>query len=186
MGISGKPEQLIDLERAKQDFIPIIKRFSGGGTVIVDRNTLFITLIFAKEHLPAAPFPEPILRWTADLYAKAWEIPGFQLLENDYVIDDKKCGGNAQYIQKERILHHTSFLWDYDPMNMEYLLLPSKRPRYRQDRAHSNFLTTLKNHINPKDAIDLFKKELSNHFSLQSFHPKSWTPPPHRKTLLCI
>lgn len=186
MGISGKPEQLIDLERAKQDFVPIIKRFSGGGTVIVDRNTLFITFIFAKEHLPTTPFPEPILRWTADLYAKAWEIPGFQLLENDYVIDDKKCGGNAQYIQKERVLHHTSFLWDYDPMNMEYLLLPSKRPHYRQDRSHSNFLTTLKNHLTPKDALDLLKKELSNHFSLQSFHPKSWTPPSYRKTLVCI
>ena len=35
MGISGKPEELVNLDRLS---IPLIKRFSGGGTVVVDET----------------------------------------------------------------------------------------------------------------------------------------------------
>lgn len=147
MGISGQPENLLHLEAVKRDRIPVIQRFSGGGTVIVDENTLFITFIFNKSFLPIHPFPEPILRWTAELYTKSWNIPGFQLKENDYCIGEKKCGGNAQYIKKDRWLHHTSFLWDYSEINMSYLKLPSKRPKYRADRDHGDFLIPLKQYV---------------------------------------
>ncbi len=40
-----KPEQLIHTEQAKQAGVQVIKRFSGGGTVVTDSNTLFATLI---------------------------------------------------------------------------------------------------------------------------------------------
>lgn len=146
MGISGQPENLLNVELVKRDNIPVIRRFSGGGTVIVDEETLFVTFIFSKGSLDIAPFPESIMRWSADLYASSWQIPGFFLRENDYVIGDKKCGGNAQYIKKDRWLHHTSFLWDYKPGNMEYLQLPMKRPKYREDRSHQEFLCCLKNY----------------------------------------
>ena len=147
MGISAEMETLIDVEKAKKEKIPILKRFSGGGTVIVDENTLFVTLIMKSEAVPIQPFPEPILQWTEKLYQKSWKIPHFHLRENDYCIEDKKCGGNAQYIRKGRWLHHTSFLWDYCPNNMELLFLPPKRPHYRKDRLHHDFLTKLKDHV---------------------------------------
>ncbi len=52
-------------------------------------------------------------------------------------------GGNAQSNVKDGWLHHTSFLWDYDKANMGYLTLPDKRPEYRQDRPHHDFLCKL-------------------------------------------
>ena len=157
MGISGNPEELLDVERVQRDRIPVIKRFSGGGTVVVDENTLFFTFIMAKEELDVPAFPEPILRWSADLYTQAWQIPGFQLRENDYCIGDKKCGGNAQYIKKDRWLHHTSFLWDYSEKNMNYLRLPAKRPKYRHNRNHADFLTRLKDHTS-NSLIEKFRE----------------------------
>lgn len=169
MGISGKPEELLNQETVFRDQIPVLRRFSGGGTVIVDENTLFITFIFSKHALPIAPFPESILRWSADLYAAAWQIPHFHLRENDYCIGDRKCGGNAQYIKKERWLHHTSFLWDYSEANMAHLLLPAKRPSYRQDRPHTAFLTRLRDHAPSQDElIALLKNHLQDkRFSLR-------------------
>lgn len=175
MGISGKPQELLDIQRVKEDQIPVIQRFSGGGTVIVDQETLFITLIFQKESLPVHPFPEPILRWTGDLYANSWEIPSFQLIENDYAIGSLKCGGNAQYIKKDRWLHHTSFLWDYQPENMSYLLLPSKRPRYRQDRSHTDFLCRLKDYASSKEELIQKLKLHLNGIDL-SRHHLAWVP----------
>jgi lipoate-protein ligase A len=183
MGISGQPNELIDESKVKQDNIPVIKRFSGGGTVIVDDQTLFVTFIMSKDCIDVPAFPEPILRWTADLYTQAWKIPGFQLKENDYCLEGKKCGGNAQYIKKDRWLHHTSFLWDYSESNMEYLLLPKKRPQYRQDRAHQDFLCRLKQHAkDPQILIEQLKAELNvKRLYIEDFDLESWQQKPHRQ-----
>ncbi len=187
MGISGQPEQLLDVSRVRSDKIPVIKRFSGGGTVVVDENTLFITFILAKEHLDVPAFPEPILRWSSGIYESSWQIPHFQLRENDYCIGALKCGGNAQYIKKDRLLHHTSFLWDYSENNMNYLLLPNKRPKYRQDRPHKDFLCRLKDYAgNQEQLIAQLKNELVKRFYIQDSDANSVELKPHRKSLHLI
>ncbi len=184
MGISGQPQVLLNLPKVQKDQIPVIKRFSGGGTVIVDEQTLFITFIMAKNDLNIPSFPEPILRWTADIYTKAWDIPGFSLRENDYAIGERKCGGNAQYIKKDRWLHHTSFLWDYTEENMSYLLLPPKRPAYRMDRDHKEFLTPLKNHSPTQlSLIEQLKSELVKQFYIRDFQFNERSVEPHRKAV---
>ncbi len=48
---------------------------------------------------------------------------------------EHKFGGNAQSITKQRWVHHTSFLWDFQPAHMEYLQHPPRMPDYRQARA---------------------------------------------------
>ncbi|NGX26688.1 MAG: Lipoate-protein ligase LplJ, partial [Chlamydiae bacterium] len=113
MGISGKPEELINFENLGKNPIPIIKRFSGGGTVIVDEETIFISFLCQKDLHDFAPYPEPIMRWTEEIYKEALDISDFSLRENDYVIGERKFGGNAQYLRKDRWLHHTTLLWDY-------------------------------------------------------------------------
>ena len=77
LGISGKAAELVDLDRARAASVPLCRRFSGGGTVIVDTNTIFVTFLVAEGALPAvAPYPEPILRWTSAVYADAFETCG--------------------------------------------------------------------------------------------------------------
>lgn len=170
MGISGKPEELLNLETVRQEEIPVIKRFSGGGTVIVDENTLFVTLIMNQKDVPIDPFPEPILAWSAHLYSGAWAIPGFALRENDYCIGEKKCGGNAQYIKKGRWLHHTSFLLDFSPQNMNHLQLPTRKPKYRGNRSHSEFLIGL-NKVYEGNLIQLLREELVKRFYISEAGP---------------
>lgn len=94
-------------------------------------------------------------------------FPSFALRENDYTFDwessttsttpTRKIGGNAQSIGKDGFLHHTSFLWNYDCDNMmNYLTLPSKRPTYRSDRSHTDFLSTLQSiypHVKKQDFV---------------------------------
>jgi lipoate-protein ligase A len=184
MGISGQPEEMLNIASVKAAGIPVYKRFSGGGTVIVDENTLFITFLIHKGLLDIHPFPEPILRWSADLYQQAWHLPHFRLRENDYCIGEKKCGGNAQYIKKDRWLHHTSFLWDYSEENMNHLLLPAKRPKYRENRSHSDFLTPLKDHAKSMDwLIEELKKSLVKQLYISEFDPTSLNAGTYRESL---
>lgn len=159
LGISGKPHQLVDVRRALDDGVRVIKRFSGGGTVIVDRDTQFVTLVMNAAAVPdLALFPRQIMDWTGSLYGGRphgvfADMPGWQLRENDYVIGERKVGGNAQSISKDRWLHHTSFLWDFREETMKYLTNPAKQPRYRANRSHSDFLAPLKTYLPDRNAL---------------------------------
>lgn len=150
MGISAKPEEVVNFELLKSQPVPLIRRYSGGGTVFVDQNTFFASLILNHDVTGKAPYPKEIMEWSAELYQK---MP-FQFRENDYVIGDRKCGGNAQYFTKNRLVHHTSFLWDYAPDQMEYLKHPPKMPAYRKNRAHNTFLCPLKEHYSSIQALN--------------------------------
>ena len=52
-------------------------------------------------------------------------------MHTDYCFGDVKFGGNAQAITKQRFLHHTSLLWDYQSERMRLLKHPAKIPDYR-------------------------------------------------------
>lgn len=210
MGIGGKPENLLNIPKVKKDGVVVIKRFSGGGTVVVDHSSLWTTFIGRTNDFPnVPPYPKNIMKWSADeIFHHVFQGMGknnnsndsmsnslnmngnttnhikrktlimdtkscglasvqnkqrdffipdpsnrtestlsnlkFELRENDYVLGEHKMGGNAQSITNGAWLHHTSFLWDYSATNMEYLSLPQKRPDYRGDRQHDDFLIKLK------------------------------------------
>ena len=164
LGLSGKVPELVNIERVKEDNIPMVRRYTGGGTVIVDKNTIFSTLIMNSNDAKTQPYPREIMNWSEKhIYQRVFNElikekgTQFSLREHDYVLNDVKCGGNAQTITKDRWVHHTSFLWDFTSNNMNYLALPKKRPQYRGDRNHNEFLTKLNKYI---DDIDTFYTQI--------------------------
>ena len=133
LGISGKPENLVHLENTNQAGVPMIKRFTGGGTVYVNDNVRFVSFILNKMALPNVnPYPHDIMRWTERVYRTVfqtieqkywperniWEEDDdlkkyfpftgdheFSLRENDYCFGPLKFGGNAQSIIRDRWVH---------------------------------------------------------------------------------
>lgn len=167
MGISGNADKLLDVSLIAQDKIPVIRRFSGGGTVVIDEGTLFISFICNPADFSFPAYPQAILQWSEQFYFPLFPEK-FHLRENDYVIGMRKVGGNAQYIKKQKWLLHTSFLWDFSQKNMDYLLLPEKRPSYRQDRTHVDFLTQLSSYFSCKNRwITQFKEHLKGSFNIK-------------------
>lgn len=164
MGISGKADELIDQSAQEQLKLPLIKRFSGGGTVVVDHNTIFTTFIMNSKDCNVAGCPDQMFNWAKDIFASIFSPHPFDLKERDFIFGEKKFGGNAQYICKDRWLHHTSFLWDYCPDHMASLKLPQKRPLYRGDRSHNDFLCKLKDYYPSQDH---FKSTLMNGLQAQ-------------------
>ncbi|KAF8390142.1 hypothetical protein HHK36_024664 [Tetracentron sinense] len=175
MGISGKPAELIELELVLQNRVPVIRRFTGGGTVIVDRGTLFVTFICNKDAIPGLqPYPSPIMSWSRLLYKEVFRgIGDFDLRENDYVFDNRKFGGNAQSITKNRWIHHTSFLWDYDVKNMAYLKLPTRAPEYRSARGHEEFICRMKDYLPRSAFIENTIKAVGTYFSSRSIQSEA-------------
>jgi lipoate-protein ligase A len=63
----------------------VIRRFSGGGTVIVDTDTVFVTLICRRDAVTLPDlYPRPIMEWTEHLYLPAFQtVPRFHLQEHE-------------------------------------------------------------------------------------------------------
>jgi len=151
MGISAKPEEHLEKAFFSQGEVALIRRFSGGGTVVVDENSFFVTFILNRSELNFPCYPENLMVFAKQPVSQAFEE--VELLQNDFVIGDRKCAGNAQMLIKERALHHISFLWDFCEKRMGLLKHPKKIPAYRNDRSHLDFLTPLKNYFPDKDNL---------------------------------
>lgn len=185
MGISGKPDQLLDHKILSEKPVPVIRRFSGGGTVFIDPHTVFATWICNVPHSNVECCPSKVHSWTAKFYQTALPETDMQLLENDYVIGERKFGGNAQYLSKGRWLHHSSLLWDYDPENMRYLKMPSKIPTYRQQRGHDEFLCRLNSYFKHKKMLEeQLVRSICKNFEVEFIGPETALEilkRPHRK-----
>jgi hypothetical protein len=70
---------------------------------------------------------------------------------------------------------------------MEMLTLPSKRPLYRQDRSHKDFLCTLKNHKPTyQDLISELKAALVKRFYIVPFDYEGREMKSHRQATLLV
>lgn len=175
MGISGVPHELVETCD-----LPLIRRFSGGGCVVVDESTFFVTFIGDMPH----PTPCKIHRHVEERLQPIFAHLPFQLRENDYVLGDKKFGGNAQYIAKNRYLHHSSLLWRYNPDLMALLKMPTKTPLYRQGRGHFDFLTTLESHfLSLEHLLESFIARLGAHQLASPQELAEIQSLPHRQAL---
>ncbi|KAF5186149.1 Biotin/lipoate A/B protein ligase family [Thalictrum thalictroides] len=78
------PAELLELQPVIQDQVPVIQRFSGGGTVIVDPRTIFVTFICNRDDLLGIqPYHRPIMNWSSELYKEVFSDTGdFHLREN--------------------------------------------------------------------------------------------------------
>ena len=67
MGIGGKPTKLLNIDNILKDQILVIKRFSAGGTVVMDHNSVWTTIIGRTSDLTdVEPYPRSIMEWSAD------------------------------------------------------------------------------------------------------------------------
>ena len=167
LGISGKPAVMCDVSRVSSEQVPLYRRFTGGGTVVVGEGTSFISFIGNKSMLPmeCTVGPRELMQWSGDVYSKALNACGvdvtsaqsadnaFSLRENDYVLGNRKFAGNAQGLSRDRFVHHTSVLWNFKTEDMSLLQNPAKQPEYRDHRNHTDFLIPLSETMKEREAL---------------------------------
>lgn len=167
--------------------LPLIRRFSGGGTVVVDEETLFFTFILNRSDVPCDFLPKDITHWVGQLLAPAFFPSVLCVHDHDYCIENRKVGGTAQSFSKDRVVHHVSFLWSWQSSHMEQLALPLKQPSYRKGRSHEEFCAKLSHLFTSKETlIDAWTHQVQTAFSCRLTSPQEaqkFLHLPHRKSL---
>ena len=117
-------ESEINLEAARRLDTKIVRRPSGGGAVYHDLGNLNYTFIYPIDglnRLDISVYAGPLVKALNQIGVPA-EIKG----RNDLLLDGKKISGTAQRIQKGRLMHHGTLLYDSDLDSLESVLQVDK------------------------------------------------------------
>jgi len=164
LGRIGREEVDVNLQRTKEDHIPVLRRSSGGGTVLQGPGCLNYSLILLKQNHPDLNDIRKSYAWisakiiTALLQSgvEAYFRPTSDLATG---LAEKKFSGNAQRRGKNYILHHGTILYNFDlELISRYLNMPHDIPEYRKHRPHTDFVTNIP--IDPQ----VFKDQLAKSF----------------------
>lgn len=148
LGYSNKIRTEVNINSCSSHNIPILRRPSGGGTVLQGPGCLNYSLILNVEKRRELHSINSATEWIMQTHQKALsELTGLNIKVkgiSDLTLEGLKFSGNAQRRKKNFMLFHGSFLLDMDLEKItRYLNMPSKQPDYRENRTHQDFLCHL-------------------------------------------
>jgi lipoate-protein ligase A len=147
LGAAGRIADDVDTAACEADGVPLARRSSGGGTVLLGPGCLLYSLVVRYDR--AAELREIgssyhfILGRVADALVPL--LPGITPAgTSDLAAAGRKFSGNAQQRKRDHLLHHGTLLYDFDlPLIGRYLCKPPKQPAYREHRPHGAFVMNL-------------------------------------------
>lgn len=149
LGYANRAETEVNLEFCRKQTIPLIRRCSGGGTVLQGPGCLNYLLILncdgAQVLQSITGTNQYVLQRHRNTLSTLLRAPVETQGHTDLAIGGLKFSGNAQRRRQKFLLFHGSFLLHFDIQLLEKALpLPSRAPDYRRGRSHADFLLNLK------------------------------------------
>src|SRR3989338_4902348 len=145
----------------------VLRRSSGGGTVVQGRGCLNYSFILSKTFHPDIADLRKSYGFILNKVVAVLDSLGVRAVfmpisDIAFVNSQQKFSGNAQKRGKKCVLHHGTILYNFDLMKIDkYLCIPKAQPEYRQARAHLNFVT------NVPLAVEAIKKGFYQEFNIQ-------------------
>ena len=165
LGRANRLELNVNRTACEADGVPILRRGSGGGAVLLGPGALCWSLALPVGPPGGVPGDIPavthaVMHRLAEAF-RAAGVPAGVDGTSDLTIpgpiregeggDRVKVGGNAQRWLKSAMLHHGTLLHDFDlALIPRYLSSPERQPDYRAGRDHAAFVTNLNV---PRDAV---------------------------------
>lgn len=168
VGYANKVATEVNVATCRARGVPILRRCSGGGTVLQGPGCLNYGLILRIDQGGPTSSIGSANRFILEQNRTAIEAllncrsrrkeaqafksetrrnPKSEISmrgHTDLAVNGRKFSGNSQRRRKKFLLFHGTFLLNLDlSLASELLLMPSRQPDYRENRAHADFLTNL-------------------------------------------
>ncbi len=147
LGAGCRLAEDVNESACQADGVPILRRSSGGGTVLLSAGCLCFSLVLRYNDNSALSEIRPSIRYILGRIRDGLlnihpciELEG----TSDLAILGQKFSGNSQQRKRRFLLHHGTILFAMDLRLIDnYLRMPGRQPDYRQQREHERFLMNL-------------------------------------------
>jgi lipoate-protein ligase A len=145
LGAGGRLAEEVNEAACALDGVPVLRRSSGGGTVLLGRGCLVFSLVLRLDRNQALAEIQSSYAWILGRMARALELPGVQPAgTSDLALAGRKFSGNSQQRKRDHLLHHGTLLYAFSLSSIgRYLPPPPRQPEYRAGRPHDGFLCNL-------------------------------------------
>ncbi len=158
LGRSSDPVAEVNLAACRSERIPVLRRASGGGTILAGPGCLMYAVVLSyldySEAKSITRAHQIVLQRVAESLASL--VPGITLAgTSDLAFFTQKSSpskkntlqkfsGNALRAKRKFFLYHGTLLYDFDLARVEQLLTQQTRePLYRAGREHREFIANL-------------------------------------------
>ena len=145
LGRSNRAAEWIDEEACRRDGIPLVRRCSGGGAVVLGPGCLNYAVCLSVVSRPALADVTASYGIVHDRLVAALAVPGLAAAAgSDLVWRGRKVSGSAQRRGRRAVLHHGTVLYAFDAeLAHRYLREPPRQPAYRHGKPHRMFMGNL-------------------------------------------
>lgn len=145
LGRFGRAAEEVFEAHCERDGVPLVRRFSGGGAVVIGAGCLNFSAVFSLHLHPELADVARSFELVLGRLASALAIEGLAVSSGtDLAIAGRKVSGNAQRRGRRALIHHGTLLYAFDPaLATWYLREPRRQPQYRRGRTHHDFMGSL-------------------------------------------
>lgn len=147
LGRGSKIAGEVEMQYCRRHGIPILRRCSGGLSVVGGPGCLMYSLVLATNLHPELKRLDAVHQFVMDRLVEAisQHLPGVRAQGTcDLTWEDRKFSGNSVRIGRNALLYHGTLLYSANlPQIANCLRPPPRQPEYRQQRDHQTFITNL-------------------------------------------
>ena len=152
LGRGSQVDKEVHVERCKRQGVPILRRCSGGATIITGPGCLMYSVVIPLTEDGGLADVDTIHATVLERMVTALDSGAQSVLRDgtsDLVVVDsdsvrRKFSGNSLRFGRISVLYHGTLLYDFQQELVgEYLKTPPRMPDYRRNRTHDQFLTNL-------------------------------------------
>lgn len=147
LGRSSKIQNEVRVERCRELGIQILRRASGGATILTGPGCLMYAVLLSYQLRPQLRMLDVAHRTVMETHHAAISSLGMDCSMQgicDLTLNGKKFSGNSLRCRRSHLIYHGTLLYDFDLTMIEQCLGdPIRKPEYRQSRSHLDFLTCL-------------------------------------------
>jgi lipoate-protein ligase A len=155
-GRSTRIDYEIDKEYCRDHKIPVLRRCSGGASVVAGPGCLMYSVVLSHQGRESMKKIDVAHTYVMDRVLKATQQQVEQAeLQGvcDLTWKNRKCSGNSLRVTRSHVLYHGTLLYDFDLELLANCLCEAPRqPTYRSGRDHREFVTNIP--IDPLQFVD--------------------------------
>ncbi|MEM9411658.1 MAG: lipoate--protein ligase family protein, partial [Planctomycetota bacterium] len=148
LGRSSKVESEVDIESCTKSGIPVLRRCSGGATILTSPGCLMYAVVLSYECEPRLRSLDFAHQFVISRISQTINSFGIQTTMKgtcDLTFNGRKFSGNALRCKKNWLLYHGTLICKGMNTSLisRYLRMPERQPAYRDGRSHQDFVGSL-------------------------------------------